>query len=303
VRHGTRGVAALGLLAVFCCAGPAGAYCRTTTCDPLNPKQSCEKDPESLCISSGAPLFWASSCVSFTVQQDGSPKWGLDADTVSGAAAAAFSTWINADCGGAGPSISAHYLGPVVCDQSRYNKQAKNANIIMFRDDEWPYPGSLDAYALTIVRFDPSSGELYDADVEVNSADFTITADGGGYGADLQAILTHELGHFLGMSHVVGDPTAVMRQFWDGQGLELRDLTEDDAAGICDAYPPDRRAATSSCTPRHGFASECEVPLEEPDSSCGFTRPARDGGTWPLVLVGVLVGGAARLRRHRRARG
>ncbi len=134
--------------------------------------------------------------------------------------------------------------------------------------------------------------EIYDADVEINSADFDINVTGDASGADLESILTHEFGHFLGMAHAgATDPDATMRAGWNGTGTDLRTLTHDDEEGICKIYPPGRSAGTS-CEPRHGFASACFVPLTEP-SSVSCASMARGNGT---------ASGGGERRRPARAR-
>lgn len=268
-------------LAVFGVAARAGAYCRARTCDPANPKQHCELDGN--CVTSGHLLHWPSGCVSFDVQEDGSKRLGIDANAALDATSAAFRAWETADCGGKSPALAPGSFGPVACDESRYNEEGKNANIVIFRDDEWPYPNSIDAYALTTVRFDPSTGEIVDADIEVNSHDFEIAIDGPPRTVDLQSILTHEVGHFLGMAHAApSDVVSTMRAGWNGMGLDLRTLSPDDEAGICDAYPPGT-PVPNSCEPRHGFASECNVSVAE-TAGCAL-EPARRRGDWTLSAV------------------
>ena len=274
----------------------AGAYCRERTCDPANPKQHCQLSGN--CVTSGHVLHWPSGCLTFDVQEAGSPKLGIDANAVLDAMNAAFHAWQAADCGGMAPALEPATLGPVACDESRYNEEGKNANIVMFRDDEWPYQNSIDAYALTTVRFDPSTGELFDADIEVNSHDFPITADGSPHGVDLQSILTHEVGHFLGLAHAdQTDVVSTMRAGWNGVGLDLRSLSPDDEAGICDVYPPGT-AVPNSCEPRHGFASECDVPAAMETAGC-TVEPARRHGDW--AFSGVFFALFAVRRRIRRA--
>lgn len=274
----------------------AGAYCRARTCDPANPKQQCQLDGN--CVTSGHLLHWPSGCVTFDVQEDGSPKLGIDANAVLDVTSAAFRAWEAADCGGNPPALMAGTFGPVTCNESRYNEEGKNANIIMFRDDEWPYPNSIDAYGLTTVRFDPSTGEIFDADIEVNSHDFdNLTTDSSPHGVDLQSILTHEVGHFLGMAHAAPtDVVSTMRAGWNGIGLDLRTLSPDDEAGICDVYPPGTRVP-NSCEPRHGFASECDVPVTMETAGCAV-EPARRHGDW--ALSGVLLALFVARRRVRR---
>lgn len=310
MRRGARLAAALGFVAFVTAGASARAFCRERTCDANDPKQQCEVVDN--CVMSGHLLYWSSSCVSYDAQADGSPLRHITADQVTEVAGLAFAPWLAADCGNGTPSMNVGTFGPVECDEqenpdpnhpNEYNRAAeKGANVIMFRDDGWPYQGSIDAYALTTVTFNPETGELFDADIEVNSTDFDVSVDGTG--TDLQSILTHEVGHFLGMAHAASsDQTATMRQSWDGRGTDLRTLTADDEAGICDAYPPDR-SASGDCNPLNGFTKECHVPADKPESggcTLAVARTHGDPASHALLAAGGLF--AARvLRRHRRRR-
>jgi hypothetical protein len=287
------------VLALLALAPDAHAYCRARTCDPTDPNQHCQI-VDGNCVTSGHLLHWPSGCLTFDVQRDGSTKLGIDAGAVYDATSAAFLAWKSADCGGGQePALEVGTFGPVACDESRYNTEGKNANIVMFRDDEWPYPNSLDAYALTTVRFDPNTGEVFDADIEINSADFDIVTNDSARGVDLQSILTHEVGHFLGMAHASSsNPDATMRAGWSGVGTDLRTLSSDDEAGVCDIYPPGT-TVPATCEPRHGFASECDVPVATASAGCNLQR-GRPHGDWALssLVVALLLG---RRRRAQRA--
>src|SRR5690606_9557619 len=84
----------MGAVAVW--AAPAGAYCRTTTCDPSF--DSCQV--VNGCVQGGKPLRWPASCVSFGVQRDGSERRNIDYATALDVINAAFQRWTSADCGG-----------------------------------------------------------------------------------------------------------------------------------------------------------------------------------------------------------
>jgi hypothetical protein len=292
-RASTRGV--LTLLLVI--TTEAGAFCRARTCDISDPRQNCEAD-ENECVTTGPTLFWASSCVSFSVQKNGSPARDIDAATATKVARRAFTTWARADCEGEPPSIGFADHGLVACAASEYNEDGYNANAIIFRDDQWPYPGAADVYGFTRLRFNPNTGELYDADIEINSADFDVSIDGDG--VDLESILIHEIGHFLGLAHTSPElEDATMSTTWNGVGTELRSLSADDEAGICTGYPPTRSAVSKSCEPRHGFAKECEVPLPDEEGGCSLV-PTRTKGPAFGVYTALLTSlGWLRRRRIR----
>jgi hypothetical protein len=307
-----RATAAAGLLfaALFTGSHAARAFCRERTCDANDPKQHCQMVDN--CVTSGHLLRWPTSCMSFDPQADGSPRRGLDADTVSDVVGLAFAPWLAANCGGGHPPLTVGTFGPVACDQVEnpdpkhpyeYDRsKEKGANVVMFRDDVWPYTGSLDAYALTTVTYNRDTGVILDADIEVNSADFDITVGNTGTGTDLQSVLTHEVGHFLGMAHAAtANLTATMRSNWDGNGTDLRTLTDDDEAGICDAYPPGLKLP-SDCEPLNGLASECHVPADKPEGGCALAGRHDEGtsGANPLAVGAFVFVGLALRRRTRR---
>jgi len=289
-----------GLVATGFLAAPrARAFCQARACESPDSVETCEFDDHG-CASNTAVLRWASSCVTFDVQRDGSPASGLDAERVAEVSGRAFAAWMNADCGGEPPSITIGTFGPVACDESRFNRQGKNANIVMFRDESWPYAESIDSYGITFVRFDTETGEIWDADVEINSADFDLGTDGDGQGTDLQSILTHEFGHFLGLTHPGLDEGATMSGRWNGEGTDLRTLAQDDVEGICATYPPGRDAPTS-CEPRHGFSGQCFVPIAAPaESGCALSRgPTSDAGFGLIVALVPLISWRRRTRSPR----
>ncbi len=121
------GAVTLGVPAV------ASAYCRTTTCGP----GQCTASPScDYCLDGGLPLYWPTSCVTFSSQVGGSTLRGIDYETLNAAVSTGFIQWQSAPCQvGGTPSISVLDHGAVGCDSQEYNQDAPNANIWMFRDE------------------------------------------------------------------------------------------------------------------------------------------------------------------------
>jgi hypothetical protein len=253
---------ALAITATFFISSHAWAFCRATTCDPS--KAQCLRDNEQ-CLTTGEPLFWASSCVQVYVQADGSPRQGISFDMAKQSVSRAFGAWLSADCGRAAPLLDVQVLGPITCGTAEYNPTQRNANIVVFRNDEWPYIGAEDALGLTTVHFDSDTGELWDADIELNAIAGQFSVGDPVTGDDLDSILTHEAGHLLGLAHTLAQDATMFASYTAGTDT-LRTLASDDVSAVCDVYAPDRVPSRTSCSPRHGFSD-----------ACGADQPANSG--------------------------
>ncbi len=283
----------------------AAAFCRATSCDPKQqPAVGCPVNKQG-CETTGIPLFWASDCVTVSVQGDAAPKQHIDYATAEASVKRAFPAWTGADCSGKSPSIRALVQGPVKCDESEYNSDRGNANIVSFREDEWPYPGGQDALGMTFVNFDPESGEIWDVDVELNALTETLSVDPSADEVDLDSLLTHEAGHVLGLAHTQ-DRAATMFPGYSRGTTGLRTLGYDDVSGLCAIYPGSRALSTTSCTPRHGFSELCGADqpapssnMDDPPTSAGCSIPSRPRGSslgWFALLSAAF---AAFLGRRR----
>jgi hypothetical protein len=277
----------------------AEGYCRTRSCNHTDPAaaDACQHDqacldrgePDECCVTSGVPIAWPESCVTFSAQKDGSRLRGISFDTFDRALESALYKWSHVDCGGGErPTIEIFDRSPVECAEVSYRRPG--ANIWMFRDADWPHAPT--ALALTTVSFGSVSGAIVDADVELNSHGFQITAGDAGVSNDLEAIVTHEAGHTLGLgeSGVVG---GTMYGYYRPADTSIRTLREDDIQGICAVYPRGRDARP--CNPFSGFSSTCAARTHQ---GCALTGGVdhRSGS-----LVGCLaLGGIALGRRRRR---
>lgn len=281
-------------------SGTAAAFCRTTTCDVESPPPECAENATNAdgCSTLGKPLQWPKRCSWFGVQKNGSPKLGISYDAFHDAVKQAFAKWASVDCGGGQhPSFAMadtdELYGPAVCDTPEFNADQANASVWMFRDSSWSHGPT--AIALTQLSADLSTGKIYDADVELNSFEVNITtADAIGQ-ANLEAIVTHEAGHFLGLAHSL-DPDSTMLANYTPI---VRDLSPDDVAGICAVYPPSEGAPVcDEPEPLYGFSRFCggvspsttpETGLGVSGAGCSIVPVQRKSPFWPVLVAFVAL--------------
>lgn len=146
----------------------------------------------------------------------------------------------------------------------------------------WERPDN--GIALTTTTYSKRTGELFDADIELNEAAraFAILSAPctGDFCKedDLQNTVTHEVGHFIGFGHET-DPTSVMfASAVPGETVKRR-MNAGDVEGLCAVYPRGRPPLP------------CGTPgAREAVGSCGASG---------AVLLLTLVGSAATLPRSR----
>lgn len=285
---------ALSLLAtalVVAGAPQAWAYCRTSTCLPSG--SVCNPPTDADC---GFEIAWPRDCVGVALQREGTAQMSFE--DARAAVLGGFAVWMSPVCNGASPGIATIDMGTVPCTSAEYNTKAGNVNLVVFRDRAWTHPEGANYIALTTVTFGDQTGEIYDVDMEINTAGFQLTTQPSQEGFDLQAVVTHEAGHFFGIAHNP-DPESTMYEAYEEKGGNQRELSLDAKEAICAAYPP-RAIDPTTCNPipRHGFAEACAA--EQPKASCaiGFGTTGSVRG-WAAAALGLWVG---RRRRRRRAR-
>jgi hypothetical protein len=161
---------------------------------------------------------------------------------------------------------------------------------IFFRDRGWPHEGGDDQLAITNLEFAKATGYVSYADMEVNTALYKFSAAEVGDGVDLQAVLTHEVGHYIGLAHS-REPSSIMAPNLCESGdrcirdrVSSRRLGEDDQLAVCSLFPPANGAA---------------APPPDPGSACALTA-APPGHGWSVAATLGALGTALGLRRARR---
>ena len=295
-------IAALALVAALLGADQAAAYCRSSVCPVAGGTahgKVCSPPEDDDC---GSVLQWRQPCVSFAVEKSGSVQVAVD--EVEELMNLSFAAWTSVDCGGGEhPRIEVEDFGTVSCSRVEYNQHAANANVIVFRDDGWPHleEGAVmsDTIALTTVTYDVVKGDIFDADMEINSFENSFTTGDTKVDVDLRSVLTHEAGHFLGLAHSsVLDAT--MYPSYASGSTALRTPKGDDQQAICNAYPPDREPkGTCDGLPRHGFSPECLA--SQTEGTCAVGPGAPTFSLAALLPALGLLGLRARRRRRRAA--
>ncbi len=216
-------------------------------------------------------MYWETPCISFAVQRDGSVAQNISAEQLEELVQAGFRDWSDSACAGGGsPQLAVASQGQIACDAVEYdcNVREANTNLIMFRDDfeDESFGLRFGVIALTTITANLVTGELFDADIEINSRDEEFSVDPMAGDArdlrDLAGVINHELGHLLGLSHsrVSG---ALMRAAYEGTSVPAAD----DRAGMCAAVGT--AASDPECT---AIALSRDAACVGSDVACTGTR-------------------------------
>lgn len=295
MRRMVRSFAIVGALLFV--SGGASAFCRSSTCRTTATKE-CPTD-ENGCPSSGEKLFWPTSCISYATNKLGTQD--LDPLDTRATIKKTFQAWSDVPCpDGKVAKMTFQEREPVSCKKSQYNKTSPNVNVVLFQDDDWKYRGIDGTLAKTSVTYNDETGEIYDADIEINTANNTVTITDvpKDIEYDLQAILTHEVGHFIGIAHSAV-PDAVMYPTYNPGSVTQRKLTPDDVEAVCTIYPPSSDVACET-EPRNGFSGSCDDP--EQKGICSVATIGAAGAEPSFAFFGLVFGTsfltAARLGRR-----
>jgi uncharacterized protein (TIGR03382 family) len=267
-------------------------------------------DPKSHC------LWWGSPGITYHQSTPGNPENAGDSEF--DAIRRSFETWQQASdaCGHLqlteGERVGERTIG--------YDARpsAINRNLVLFRtrycsevaprsDSCWVdgcenkydcWGGQDGTIALTTTTFDTNSGQIFDADVEMNAASFIFTTVDsppcapGGYhqgcvATDIQNTMTHEIGHMLGLDHVARlDSTMSPRA--DAGETSKRQLDSGTKQFVCETYPQGQAARDCVLVPMPQALG--------PELWCSASGVS---GVAPLLLAAV----GLRVLRRRRALG
>lgn len=265
-------------------------------------------DPDAPSCTRPRPTqVWQQRCIPFYLSTSGTL---FDSEAREQLVINSFAQWSGQAC----TDLSFQYMGRTAdTDEWLPMQPAANKNVIAAVDSGYePFEEQSGLLALTTTRYSVATGEIFDADIIVNTGDHlfddisdAVACRNTTDAFDLRSVLVHEMGHFIGFDHTDIE-SATMFASADTCEVVKRDLDTDDQLAVCTVYPAGDDAHT--CTPPESytpngsdpsaFRNQCDRTsdeiIEPGGCSCG-TSPTDTSALVALLACAWTVG------RRRRA--
>jgi MYXO-CTERM domain-containing protein len=232
-------------------------------------------------------LYWSYRQIHYSVNRAGAGD--VPIEETLGAVRRAFFSWASPSC----TDVYFIYDGLTVSKSTNISLAGSEPdfdNLIVWHD-VWPPSGAdevdPDLLVLTTVVYSPTTGEIIDADIDLNGQKYWTTSDDSAVAVnDVQAVLTHEIGYLLGLNDSDEREAVMFAEPKEGD-LTKRVLAKDDIDGLCQVYPFSEETPTGPTQPK---------PKSDVEGGC-TTAGSTSHRWWPLALLAL----AALWRRRRRS--
>ncbi len=192
--------------------------------------------------SEGDPLHWPTGHVEYWINAENSQ--GVSEERIRFMTDAATGAWSRVTR----VTLSFDYLGTTGVSTADYTD---DKNVIYF-EDEWPAEWDPSFLALTFT-WSVEGGEIIAFDMAINEDDFDWGTGGAQADNDLMNMLTHEIGHAVGLSHSrVTDATMYYQASRGEEGKRI--LSRDDEEGARFLYGDLLRASAGCAAAPQGGA-------------------------------------------------
>lgn len=173
---------------------------------------------------------WPTTTVRFVIQDNGSGDVPGKSD--ESGIRLAFRSWEQV------PDSFVRFSEDTFADSTRTDYTAPDIHLVMWDEDSSTglFPAGSNVIALTPILASTVDGTILDADIVFNG-ELRFTTDPGREASrfDVQAVATHEIGHFIGFDHSGGTYSTMFASIPSGSTY-CRSLERDDAAGAAVLY-------------------------------------------------------------------
>ena len=219
------------------------------------------------------------------------PNRRTDIVLLENALEASLSSWSEPSCS----SLEFEYIGEVSADRPL----SEVSQVISIAED-WQADDSV--VGLTTMTYTDKTGLIRYGKIELNEVDF-IFIDALPDGSctfsrqyDLQSVLTHEIGHLIGLAHLsvedalereeLGEDPATMSRAVDSCTIDFRTLEADDLEAACYVYPAGQSSRSCATLPLQQTPFATNTPF-----SCQNLDSNGPGDAYiyiALILFGIL---------------
>ena len=187
-------------------------------------------------------LSWFTRTIPYALSRAGTTH--ISGDTEREVLRASFEVWeeLTATSGSCDPSNYAtdiHFREGPLSDTAAAGYDPlhpeENENLLIFLEDHWT--DDPNTIALTTTTFSSTTGQIIDADIELNAYLFNFSTDETASGDhDLMNTAVHEIGHLLGLDHTAVRNATMFLTAEAGE-ISKRTLHCDDVQAIAFKYP------------------------------------------------------------------